>query len=99
MFEWEILEQLYVIILKGDAKFKGKVIRGFKNDIRNLFNFYRNSQKSENLYFAGLVLSKAYKGLDQKVEITFDSNKVSVKKIQKNDLLLHQRLITTLKKN
>ena len=30
--------------------------------------FYRNSQKSENLCFAGLVLSKAYKGLDQKVQ-------------------------------
>ena len=30
--------------------------------------FYGNNQKSENLCFAGLALSKAYKGLDQKVQ-------------------------------
>ena len=53
--------------LKGDAKFKGKMTRGFKNDIRNLVNFHASSWKSENLHFVGLLLSKAYKVLDEKV--------------------------------
>ena len=51
--------------LKGDAKFKGKLTRGSKNDIRNLFNFHASSRKSENLCFDGLLLSKAYKALDE----------------------------------
>ena len=46
--------------LKGDAKFKGKLTRGLKNDIRNLVNFHASSPKSENLLFDGLLLSKAY---------------------------------------
>ena len=53
--------------LKGDAKFKGKLTCGLKNDIRNLVNFHASSQKSGNLNFDGLLLSKAYKGLDEKV--------------------------------
>ena len=32
-------KELCVITLKGDAKFKGKLTRGMKNDIRNLVNF------------------------------------------------------------
>ena len=35
--------------LKVDAKCKGKLTRGLKNDIRNLVNFHANSPKSENL--------------------------------------------------
>ena len=38
------------------------------NDVRNLVNFYTSSQKSDNLHFDGLVLSKAYKVLDEKVQ-------------------------------
>ena len=45
--------------LKGDAKFKGKLTHGLKNDIRNLVNFHASSGKSENLHFDGLLLSKA----------------------------------------
>ena len=52
--------------LKGDAKFKGKLTRGLKNDIRNLVNFYARSRKSEKLHFDELLLSKAYKVLDEK---------------------------------
>ena len=40
--------------LKSDAKFKGKLTRGLKNDIRNLVNFH-----FENLHFDGLLSSKA----------------------------------------
>ena len=54
--------------LKGDAKFKRKLTRSLKNDIRNLINFHASSQKSENLHFDGLLLSKAYKFLDEKIQ-------------------------------
>ena len=47
--------------LKGDAKFKGNLTRGLKNDTRNLVNFHARSRQSENLHFDGLLLSKAYK--------------------------------------
>ena len=52
---------------KGDAQFKGKLTCGLKNDIRNLVNFRATSRKSENLHFDRLLLSKAYKVLDEKV--------------------------------
>ena len=54
--------------LKDDAKFKGKLTRGLKNDITNLVNFHVNSRKSANLHFDGLLLSNAYKVLDRKVQ-------------------------------
>ena len=54
--------------LKGDAKFKGKLICGLKKDVRNLVNFYASGQKSENLHFDRILLSKAYKDLDEKVQ-------------------------------
>ena len=47
--------------LRGDAKFKGKLTRGLKNDIRNLVNFHASSHKSENLHFDELVLQKHIK--------------------------------------
>ena len=56
------------MILKGDAKFKGKLTRGLKNDIRNLVNFHMSSRKSKNLHFHGFLLSKASKVLDEKVQ-------------------------------
>ena len=49
--------------LKGDAKFKGKLTRGLKNEIRNLVNFHTSSQKSENLH----------KVLDEKVQKSYFS--------------------------
>ena len=59
--------------LKGDAKIKGKLTRGSENNIKNLLNFHGNSQKPENLHFDGLLLSKAYKGLDKKVQNSYVS--------------------------
>ena len=53
--------------LKDDAKFKGKLICGLKNDIRNLVNFHASSQKSQNLHFDWILFSKVYKDLDEKV--------------------------------
>ena len=59
--------------LKGDAKFKGEPTRGLKNDIRNLVNFHASNRKSENLHFDRLVLSKAYKVLDENVQKSYVS--------------------------
>ena len=56
------------MILKADAKFKGKLTLGLKNDIRNLVNFHARCWKSKNLHFDGLFLSNAYKVLDEKVQ-------------------------------
>ena len=55
--------------LKGDAKLKGKLTPGLKNDIRNLVNFHASSRKSRKSQFDGLFLSKAYKDLDAKVKL------------------------------
>ena len=59
--------------LKGDVIFKEKLTSGLKNDIRNVINFHASSRKSENLHFDGLVLSKAYKFLDEKVQKSYVS--------------------------
>ena len=59
--------------LKGDAIFIEKLSGGSKNDIRNLVNFHASSRNSENLDFDGLVLSKAYKVLDGKIQKSYVS--------------------------
>ena len=59
--------------MKGDAKFKGKLTRDLKNDIRNLVNFHASSRKSENLHFNGLILSKEHKILNEKVQKSYVS--------------------------
>ena len=70
---WVNLSELCVMTLKGDAKFSGKLTRGLKNDIRNVVNFHASSRKSENLYFNGVILSKTYKVLDEKVQKSYVS--------------------------
>ena len=57
--------------LKRDVKFKGKQIRDVKNYVKNWVNFHGNSHKSENFHFAGLVLSKACKDLDEKLQKSY----------------------------
>ena len=57
--------------MKGDAKFNGKLTHGLKNDMRKLVKFHVTSRKSENLHFDGLLLSKAYKVLDEKVHKSY----------------------------
>ena len=68
-------EELCVLKVKGDAKFKGKLTLALKNCIRNLVNFMEavESLKIENLYFDGPFLSKAYKDLDEKVQKSYIS--------------------------
>ena len=59
--------------LKGDAKFKGKLTCGLKNNLKNLLNFHSSSRKSGNLHFDGLLLSKSYKDLDEKIQKSYVS--------------------------
>ena len=59
---------LCVAILKCDVKFKGKMTCGSKNDIRNLVNFHASSRKSVNFHFDWILLFKACKDLDEKVQ-------------------------------
>ena len=40
---------------------------------RNLINFHASSRKSENLHFDGIILSKAFKVLDEKVQKSYFS--------------------------
>ena len=54
--------------VKGDAKFKGKLTRDFKNDTKNLVNFHASSCYSENLHFPALLLSKVYSNLGENVQ-------------------------------
>ena len=44
--------------LKIDATLDQKLICAFKNDMRNLGNFYQNTGKSKNWDFDGILLSK-----------------------------------------
>ena len=40
------------------AEFEGKLTCGLENDLRNLTNLYQSTQKSQNWYFDGILLSK-----------------------------------------
>ena len=68
MFQLEIFKELYVMTMNGVTKFKGKLTCGLKNDIKNLINFHASSRKSENVHFDRILLVKAYKKLDAKVQ-------------------------------
>ena len=59
--------------LTGGAIFKEKLTDGLTNDIKNLVNFHASCRKSENLYFDRLVLFKAYKVLDKKLQKNYVS--------------------------
>ena len=72
-FSLNISNGLCVMTLKSNAKFKGKPTCGFKNDIRNLVNFHASRQKSENLHFDWILLPKAYKDLDDKIQNSYVS--------------------------
>ena len=59
--------------LKGEAKFKGKLTFGLKNNIRNLVDFHASRRKPENFHFDRILLSKAYKDLDEKTQKSYVS--------------------------
>ena len=51
-------EELSLMTLNSDPKFKEKLNFYSKNDVRNIMNFNLSSGKSENLHFDGIFLSK-----------------------------------------
>ena len=51
-------EELPLMTLKSDAKFKEKLIFGFKYDMKKLVNFHQASQKSENFTSMGSFCPK-----------------------------------------
>ena len=51
-------EELSLITLKSDPILEEKLTFCLKNDMRNLMNFNLSSEKSENLHFDGIFLSK-----------------------------------------
>ena len=53
------------VTLKGDPIFEEKRTGYLKNDIRNLVHFHGSSWKSENVLFDFLLLSIAYKVLQE----------------------------------
>ena len=75
--------------LKDDPKFKKKLTCGFKNDIRNLVNFHASSRKSKNLLFDRMLLTKAYKDLDEQIQKSYVSWQWRVmQSLRKNWLLV-----------
>ena len=75
--------------LNGDSKSKGKLSRDLKCDISNLVIFHGSCRKAENLYFDGLLLSKAYNILDKKVQKSYVSwNWRVMESLKKNWLLI-----------
>ena len=85
MFQLENFRELCVMTPTGVAKFKEKLTCGLKNDIRNLVNFHASSRKSGNLLFDRILLPKAYKDLDEKVQKSYVSK--------------HWRVMQSLRKN
>ena len=47
-FQLKNTERLSLMTPRSDKKFKEKLTFSFKNDIKNLVNFYPTTQKSEN---------------------------------------------------
>ena len=73
MFQLKNFRGICIVALKSGAKFKRKLTYGLKNDIQNLISFYVSSRKSENLPFDWMLLSKAYKYLDEKIQKSYVS--------------------------
>ena len=73
--------------LNGDGKFKGKLTRDLKNDIRNLVNFHGSCRKSENLHFDGLLLTFGSKNYMRNL-VNFNASSSKSKDLHFDVLLL-----------
>ena len=85
MFQLENFRGIVSWHLRVLQKLKENWLVAWKINIKNLVNFHVNSRKSENLHFDRMLLSKAYKDLDEKV--------------QKSNVSWHWRGMQSLKKN
>ena len=59
-FNWNTAEELPLMTLNSDAKFKEKLTFGFKYGLRNMVNFHPTTQKSGNFTLMRYFLSKVY---------------------------------------
>ena len=60
MYELKIYRGDFFMTMKNDAEIEEELTCQFKIHMRNLKNFYPNTQKSQNLHFNGLLLTKVY---------------------------------------
>ena len=64
--------------MKSDAKFEEKLTLGFKNDMKNLVNFYPTTQKSKNFtsmgYFCPKYMSFELKNTEELSFMTLNSD-------------------------
>ena len=58
---------------KSDANFEEKLTLGSENDMRSLVSFNPSSDKSENLHFVVLLLSKVNDVSAKKVQTSYVS--------------------------
>ena len=58
---------------KSDANFEEKLTLGSENDMRSLVSFNPSSDKSENLHFVVLLLSKVNDVSARKVQTSYVS--------------------------
>ena len=78
--------ELYVMTLENDAKFEVELTCRLKNDMRKLVNFDLSTwNKSQNLHFDGVLMSKVYKEW--------------VKKLQRSNMSWDWKVMSNLKKN
>ena len=56
-----------------DAIFNEQLTGGLKNNVTSLVNFNVSSRKSQDLHFDRLILFKAYKVLDEKLQKSYVS--------------------------
>ena len=64
--------ELCVMTMKNDAKFETELTCHLKIDMRNLINFDPSTQKSQNLHFNGLILTKVSNVSAKKVQRSYD---------------------------
>ena len=57
----------------SDAKFEEEPTCRWKNDMRNLTNFYASTGKLQNLHFDGVLISKVHKVLGKKIQTSYVS--------------------------
>ena len=76
------------MIVKGNAKFKGKRTFSLKNNMRSLVNFHASSWKYRNLHFDIFLLSKACEELDEKGQKSYVSCHLGMMQCLKKNRLL-----------
>ena len=67
----EKTEELSFMAMENDAKFEEKLTLGFKNDTKNLLNFYPTTQNSKNFISMGYFYPKYIRFEPKKVQRSY----------------------------